>query len=70
MSKTVRWAVVVDAAFNQRINKIAEQSNCPKIEILQKAMILIEVAFQEQDKGNHLAIVGEDGKIIKDIVGL
>ena len=70
MSKKVLWSLEVAAALDQRINEIAEQSNSSKTRILQKAMVLIDVAIQEQDKGNHLAIVDKDDKIIKDIVGL
>lgn len=66
----VHWSLEVSPVLDRRIDEIAEESNSTKEKVLQRAMILIDVAMQEQEKGNHLAIVDKDGKILKDIVGL
>lgn len=38
--------------------------------VIKKAMSLLKVVIKEKKEGNHIAVVNEDSKIIKEIVGI
>jgi len=68
--KAIRLSLDVSPDLNEMLEKMANKSHSSKSDILRKSIALMEVAVTEKAKGNHLGVVNEDRKIIKDIVGL
>jgi hypothetical protein len=67
----MRFLLDVSPELNKMLDNMAEKTHTgTKSDVLLKSIVLMDVAIQEKEKGNHLAIVDKDQKIIKEIVGL
>lgn len=69
-SKRIRLSLDVSPALFQIIDELAESNATTKSEILKKGIVLLQVAFSEKANGNHLGVVNDKQKIVKNIVGL
>ena len=68
--KQIRLSLDVSPELNNMIDEMAEKTNSSKSDVLRKSIVLLKIAVQENEKGNNLAIVDKDQKILKEIVGL
>jgi predicted transcriptional regulator len=69
-SGQVRLSLDVSSELNNELEEMAEQTHSSKSELLRKSIALIRVVLNEKKDGNHLAVVGKDQKIKKEIVGV
>lgn len=67
---SVRLSLDVSSELNTMLDEMAEKTHSSKSELLRKSIVLMEVAVREKEKGNHLSVVSNNQKIIKEIVGL
>lgn len=68
--KTIRLSLDVSPEFNKMLDEMAETAHSSKSEILKKSVALMKVAQDKGKKGHHLGIIGNDKKIITQIVGI
>ena len=54
---------------DKALQKMADQLGTTKAKVLQKGMVLLQVALRENKDGNKIGIT-RDNKIIKEIVGI
>lgn len=69
-NELIRLSLDVSPDLNQILDRMAAKTHTSKSEILRKSIALMEVAVREKEKGNHLGVINNDEKIIKEIVGL
>jgi len=67
--KKVRVNFDVLPSVNQTLARLVDQLGMTKSELLRRAIDLMELAVEEKEKGNRLAIMDKDQKVITRIVG-
>jgi hypothetical protein len=69
-NRRIRLSLDVSPDFFNIIEEMAENSCTTKSEILKRGIVLLQVALSEKANGNHLGVVNNKQKVVKDIVGL
>jgi predicted transcriptional regulator len=71
MADKVKMTLEMSPELNQVIEQMAKASSSTKVEVVRKALALMEVAFEAKAKDQVLALVGKkDDKLVTRIVGL
>lgn len=66
-----RVSVDLSPQLNARLEKIvADHVIYSKTDILRRAFALFDVAVEAKDAGHRLGVFDEQGKLVKEIVGL
>lgn len=52
----------------EKLEKLSEEEQITKAEILKKSIIVYDVFLEELEKGNKIAILDQDNKLIKEIL--
>ena len=68
--KSIRLSLDVSPELNNVLDEMAEKTHSSKSELLRKCIVLIKLAVQENEKGNHLGVFGKDQIMLKEVVGL
>jgi hypothetical protein len=50
------------------LQRLAQQTNRTMTDIIRTALSLVKIALETDAKGNKLAVVSPDGKVLKEIV--
>lgn len=66
----VRLSLDVSAELNSTLDTMSETMHASKSDILRKSIALMEVAIKEKGRGNHLGILDNNQKLVKEIIGL
>lgn len=70
MGSTVRLNVNITDELNQRLDQMAEKSGSSKSDLLRKAIVLMDLAVNENAKGNVLAVTDKNHHVLREIVGV
>ena len=66
-----RFMVEVSPELMKLLQRLMDRSGSTKIDdVLQKAIALLDIAAQVTDKGQKIAILDKDNKLVKEIVGI
>jgi predicted transcriptional regulator len=65
-----RFMIELSPELLDLLNKLAAKSNTTPIEILKKAIALLDVSTQAKDDGHKIGILDQDDKLIQEIVGI
>jgi hypothetical protein len=52
------------------LEQIAKEKATTKVEILRRLLGLLEVVQEHKQKGNQMAVVDADGKLVSRLIGL
>jgi metal-responsive CopG/Arc/MetJ family transcriptional regulator len=66
----IRMNITISDNLASELDALFAQSDTSKSEIFRKALTLFALAREGKQKGKKLALVGEDGQIVTEIVGL
>lgn len=67
---TPRVSVDLSPQLNARLEQIATRHKLSKIDVMRRAFALFDVAVQAREKGQRLGVFDEEGKLVREIVGL
>ena len=65
-----RLMIEVSPDLAELLDKLATKSNTSSIEILKKAIALLDVSIQAKDDGQKIGILDQNDKLIREIVGI
>lgn len=65
-----RVSVDLSPQLNARLEQIVAEHKLSKIDVMRRAFALFDVAVQAREKGQRLGVFDEEGKLVKEIVGL
>jgi hypothetical protein len=65
-----RLAMEVSPELVELLDKLAARSHTTRIEVLRKAIALLDVSAQAKDDGRKIGILDENDKLIQEIVGI
>jgi len=68
----MKTQLIIDVSpeLNETLENLADNANLTKSEILRRAIALMKVAAQAQEKGQKLVVIDQDQKAITEIVGI
>jgi predicted transcriptional regulator len=66
----IRMNITISDDLAERLGVMSEQSDSTKSEIFRKALTLFELAQEGKRHGKKLALVGNKGEVVTEIVGL
>jgi predicted transcriptional regulator len=66
----IRMNITISDDLAERLGVMSEQSDSTKSEIFRKALTLFELAQEGKRAGKKLALVGNKGEVVTEIVGL
>jgi predicted transcriptional regulator len=66
----VRMNITISDDLAAKLNVLSDQDDTTKSEIFRKALTLFDVAREGKKEGKKLALIGEGGQIVTEIVGL
>jgi metal-responsive CopG/Arc/MetJ family transcriptional regulator len=66
----IRMNITVSDNLASKLNALSEENDTSKSEIFRKALTLFALAQEGKHDGKKLALVGEGGKVVTEIVGL
>lgn len=66
----VRMNITISDDLADKLNALSNQSDTTKSEIFRKALTLFDIAQEGKRDGKKLALVGNGGQIVTEIVGL
>jgi len=66
----IRMNITISDELAKRLSDLSEQSDTTKSEILRKALTLFDLAQEGKREGKKLALVGNGGQVMTEIVGL
>ncbi len=66
----IRMNITISDDLAERLGVMSEQSDSTKSEIFRKALTLFELAQEGRREGKKLALVGNKGEVVTEIVGL
>ena len=66
----VRYHLTLSPQLNAALERLAEQGHSTKGDVLRKAIALFDVAAEAKEKGQRLAILDGEGKVVEEIVGI
>lgn len=52
------------------LTDLADRANTSRANVLRQAVVLFEVALEAKEQGKRFGVVGEDGTLEKEVVGL
>lgn len=55
---------------NQSLEDMADELGTTKAGVLKTALSLLKVALREREQKNQIAVVGPDGQVLKEIIGI
>jgi hypothetical protein len=64
-----RMTIELPADVNELITTIAKREGTNKIDVVRRTFAILKVAEREREKGNGLAIVDGDKKLVARLVG-
>jgi hypothetical protein len=67
---SVTLNVNITYELNRRLDQMSEKSGNSKSDLLRKAIVLMELAVDENDKGNVLAVTDGQHHVLREIVGI
>jgi predicted transcriptional regulator len=67
---TIRLNVNITDELNRRLDLMAEKSGSSKSDLLRKAIVLMDLAVNENSKGNVLAIADKNHHVLREIIGV
>ncbi len=70
MGSTVRLNVNITDELNRRLDQMSEKSGSSKSDLLRKAIVLMDLAVNENAKGNILAVTDRNHHVLREIVGV
>jgi metal-responsive CopG/Arc/MetJ family transcriptional regulator len=70
MGSTVRLNVNITDELNRRLDQMSEKSGSSKSDLLRKAIVLMDLAVNENAKGNVLAVADKSHHVLREIVGV
>ncbi|MBB5063023.1 hypothetical protein [Granulicella mallensis] len=65
-----RMTIELPADVNELIATIAKREGTNKIDVVRRTFAILKVAEREREKGNGLAIVDGDKKLVARLVGV
>ena len=66
----IRMNITISDDLAERLGALSEQSDTTKSEIFRKALTLFDLAQEGKREGKKLALVGNGGQVVTEIVGL
>lgn len=66
----IRMNITISDDLAERLGVMSEQSDTSKSEIFRKALTLFDLAQEGKRDGKKLALVGNGGQVVTEIVGL
>lgn len=66
----IRLTVDVSPELNQTLDQLASNTHLTKSEVLRRAIALMKVAAQAQEKGQKLALIDQDQPAATEIIGI
>jgi predicted transcriptional regulator len=66
----VRMTVVMPTEVDNQLADLASSKSTSKSEIVRRALALYMVAAEAQIKGQHVALVNDENKVLKQVVGI
>jgi predicted transcriptional regulator len=66
----IRMNITISDDLAERLGALSEQSDTTKSEIFRKALTLFDLAQAGKREGKKLALVGDSGQVMTEIVGL
>lgn len=66
----IRMNITISDDLAERLNALSEQSDTSKSEIFRKALTLFDLAQEGKREGRKLALIGNGGQVMTEIVGL
>jgi len=65
-----RLMMEVSSELVELLDKLAERSHTSRIEILRKAIALLDVSIEAKNEGQKIGILDANGKLVREIVGI
>lgn len=69
-NERVKLTLELNADLNRRLERIAEDIDGSKSEVLRRAIALFELANEAKHKGRRLGVIEPDGQVITTVVGV
>ncbi len=66
----IRMNITISDDLAERLGALSAQNDTTKSEIFRKALTLFDLAQEGKREGKKLALVGNGGQIVTEIVGL
>ena len=66
----VRFTLELSGTANEKLEQLARASGGNKSEVLRKAIALLEIAADAQEKGQRLAVADKNNAVVHTIIGL
>jgi len=61
--------IILNKKMNKSLKKMADALGVTTIEAIFRSLALLNVAIEENEKGNKISVT-KDGEIIKEIIGI
>jgi len=69
-TKNVQMTLTMSPALEAKLARLAVASGSPEADVLLKAIALYEVALQAKLKGQDVAILDEEKRLVREIDGI
>jgi predicted transcriptional regulator len=66
----IRMNITISDDLAEKLNALSDQNDTTKSEIFRKALTLFDLAQEGKREGKKLALVGNGGQVVTEIVGL
>jgi metal-responsive CopG/Arc/MetJ family transcriptional regulator len=66
----MRLNITISDNLAHRLDELSDEGQTSKSEILRKALTLFDLAHEGARQGKKLALVGDGGRVLTEIVGL
>ena len=66
----VSLSLTISKPLDDKLEKLADENDIAKSEVLRKALVLFEVAIEAREQGNKLGVLSKDRQVLAEIVGL
>ena len=66
----VRFNLIVSSELDATLEGLAQKDHSTKGDVLRKAIALFDVVAAAKEKGQRLAILDGEGKVVQEIVGI
>jgi hypothetical protein len=65
-----RMTVQIPDRADAILEEIAKEKSTTKVEVLRRLLALLDVVHEQKPKGNQLALVDSDGKLVSRLIGI
>lgn len=65
-----RMTVQIPDSSNAILEQIAKEKSITKVEALRRLLAVLDVVHEQKPKGNQLALVDGDGKLVSRLIGI